>query len=230
MLQATLVWTAPRLDTGDFSPEDPLAIDYIGQQIGNRLWPGFTSRTSRAGYYAMVCYGVRVAEELAARQSVAPDDEVRRGIFERWEKLWALAICASFGGKLPRGDAVRGQRGVERAFAANQGAPRLNYKLLERQLQVGALGAYLTSLAAVRQDYRIARRCIDVAVARWFERHGPEVLRRPLARPSGPAGAELAFVSALHCGTGQIQGQAQRQDRIRSCGAVGRRKLPPADF
>jgi hypothetical protein len=30
--------------------------------------------------------------------------------------------------------------------------------------------------SAVRLDYRIARRCVDVAVARWFERHRPSVL------------------------------------------------------
>lgn len=29
---------------------------------------------------------------------------------------------------------------------------------------------------AARLDYRIARRCVDVAVARWFERHRPEAL------------------------------------------------------
>lgn len=82
---STLAWSAPRLAGSDFTPEDPLAIDHLQQQVGNRLWPGFTTRTSRAFYFVMVCYGVRMVDELLPVHGLAPTDENRRRLFERWE-------------------------------------------------------------------------------------------------------------------------------------------------
>ena len=141
-----LFWTEPRLADGDFSPEDPLAIDYLGQQIGNWLWPGFTTRTARAGYYPMVVYGLHLCEKLAERHHLPRTDETIRAQFERWEKLWALAICESFGGNLPPQDVMRGQRGTVRHYRDHRKQLRFDFKLLSRQLELGALGAYLTSL------------------------------------------------------------------------------------
>ena len=58
-----IFWTAPLESSSDFTPEDPLALDYIAQQIGLWLFPGLTSRTSRAGYYPMVIYGLKLCED-----------------------------------------------------------------------------------------------------------------------------------------------------------------------
>jgi hypothetical protein len=145
MPQAELIWTSPRLESGDFSPEDPLAIDHLQQQIGNILWPGFTTRTTRAFYYVMVCYGLRTIDDLLQKHGIIATDDHRRAWFERWEKLWALAICASFDGAIPSRDAMRGKRGVIRAW---QSSDRLflGYPLISRQLELGAMGAYRSSL------------------------------------------------------------------------------------
>ena len=59
----SLFWSAPLEKSQDFSAEDPLALDYLSQQIGLWLFPGFTSRTSRAGYYVMVMYGLSLCRE-----------------------------------------------------------------------------------------------------------------------------------------------------------------------
>jgi hypothetical protein len=149
MAQIELSWTVPRLESGDFSPEDPLAIDHLQQQIGNILWPGFTTRTNRAFYYVMVCYGLRIIDDLLSKHGIIATDDNRRAWFERWEKLWALAICASFDGAIPGGDAMRGKRGVIRAW---QSTDRLflGYPLISRQLELGAMGAYRSSLVQHR--------------------------------------------------------------------------------
>jgi hypothetical protein len=147
LAQPELLWTLPRLPSADFTPEDPLAIDYLGQQVGNWLWPGFTTRTSRTGYYVMVVYGLKLAEELIERHGLPRTDATVRLIFERWEKLWALAICASYDGEVPGEDGLRGLRGTQRYFEEARGGEfHLDFRLLARQLELGALGAYLTSL------------------------------------------------------------------------------------
>ena len=93
-MNLTLFRTSPHPDEGDFTPEDPLAIDYVGQQLGNDLWPGFTTRTDRAGYYVMVCYGLRIVDEIIAEHGLPRGDLERRRQFGRWERLWAVAICS----------------------------------------------------------------------------------------------------------------------------------------
>jgi len=142
-----LSWSAPRLDSGDFTPEDPLAIDHLQQQIGNVLWPGFTTRTSRAFYYVMVCYGLRTVDDLLHEHGVVANDDNRRTWFERWERLWALAICAFFDGAIPNTDAMRGKNGVVRAWRSRGGGQlALDYPLISRQIELGAMGAYRSSL------------------------------------------------------------------------------------
>jgi hypothetical protein len=49
-----MFWSAPHALDSDFTPEDPLALDYLGQQVGLWLFKGFTTRTSRAKNYAVV--------------------------------------------------------------------------------------------------------------------------------------------------------------------------------
>jgi len=141
-----LSWAAPRLESGDFTPEDPLAIDHLQQQIGNLLWPGFTTRTSRAFYYVMVCYGLQIVDDLLQEHGVAANDDNRRAWFERWERLWALAICASFDGAIPNSDSMRGKNGVVRAWRSRGAHFPLDYPLISRQLELGAMGAYRSSL------------------------------------------------------------------------------------
>jgi len=164
-LLSKLAWSAPRIEEGDFAPEDPLAIDHLHQQIGNRLWPGFTTRTGRAFYYVMVCYGLRLVEQLLQQHGVPANDDNRRAWFERWERLWALAICEYYKGEIPTSDSIRGKNGVVRAWRTRPG--RLDYPLISRQLELGALGAYRSSLVE----------------------HG--LLSRDTLRPT-PIGAELA--------------------------------------
>jgi hypothetical protein len=42
-----LFWSAPLTSDSDFTVEDPLALDYLGQQVGLWLFRGFTTRTKR---------------------------------------------------------------------------------------------------------------------------------------------------------------------------------------
>ena len=73
MLQAieslpdSFYWSAPLDVDSDFTAEDPLAFDYLGQQVGLWLFPGLTTRTGRAQNYAMVLYGLYLAEVACRR-------------------------------------------------------------------------------------------------------------------------------------------------------------------
>jgi len=147
MAELALFWTPPRAPSSDFTPEDPLAFDYLGQQVGNWLWPGFTSRTSRAGYYPFVAYGLRLCADFAASNGMGQDDATIRAIFERFERLWALGVCVHHGGHVPNHDIMRGLRGAVRYYRGHpRGEYSLDFRLLSRQLELGGLGAYLTSL------------------------------------------------------------------------------------
>lgn len=148
--EAALFWAAPVPADSEFSPEDPLALDYIGQQMGLRLLPRLTTRTSRAQYYAVVLYGLHLAELAITAYELPSDDETRKQLFERWEKFWALSVIESRDGALERGDpdAMRGIRGAMRAWRPGQSKLDLGYTLISRQLELGGLGAYLSSLRA----------------------------------------------------------------------------------
>src|SRR5262249_25502457 len=86
-----LFWSAPLGVDSDFTAEDPLALDYLAQQVGLWLFRGFTTRTARAQNYAVVAYGLRLAEKAVDRYGYPGDDETRTRLFERWERFWALA-------------------------------------------------------------------------------------------------------------------------------------------
>jgi hypothetical protein len=64
-----LFWSAPLAIDSDFTAEDPLALDYLSQQVGLWLFRGFTTRTSRAQYYAVVLYGLHLAEKATIRRA-----------------------------------------------------------------------------------------------------------------------------------------------------------------
>ena len=148
--EAALFWGAPPPADSELSPEDPLALDYLSQQMGLWLLPRLTTRTSRAQYYAVVLYGLYIADLAIAARGLPADDETRKDLFERWERFWALSVMESLGGALDRGhpDAMRGVRGATRAWRPGHGKLPLDYTLISRQLELAGLGAYLSSLRA----------------------------------------------------------------------------------
>ena len=143
-----LFWSAPLGLDSDFTAEDPLALDYLGQQVGLWLFRGFTTRTARAQYYAVVLYGLHLADKAVRHYGYLGDDETRTRLFERWERFWALATLESRNGQLSRGDedAMRGVRGATRAWFSGSRPLPLDYPLIARQNELGGLGAYLASL------------------------------------------------------------------------------------
>ncbi|AKT41237.1 hypothetical protein [Chondromyces crocatus] len=146
--EVSLYWTARLADDSDFSPEDPLALDYLAQQVGLWLFPTLTTRTSRAQYYAVVLYGLHLVERTIEKHALPADDNTRTQLFEQWERFWALALMESLGGALGRGnpDTIRGVRGLKRAWSPGDAPLRLDFPLISRQSELGALGAYLNSL------------------------------------------------------------------------------------
>ncbi len=145
----TLFWSAPLATDTDFTAEDPLALDYLAQQVGLWLFEGFTTRTTRAQNYAVVLYGLHLADKAIEIYGYPADDGMRTRLFERWERFWALATLESRGGVLARGsdDAMRGIRGATQAWASSGPGPLpLDFPLISRQSELGSLGAYLSSL------------------------------------------------------------------------------------
>lgn len=167
-------WTAPASENADLTPEDPLALDYLSQQVGYWLFGALTTRTSRAQYFAMVLYGLDLAGSNSGA-SLAPSDEERIKRFERWERFWALAVVESCAGELPRSspNAFRGVRGAGRAWFAGDADLRLDYPLISRQAELGALGAYLSALResglVVRGTLRPSPAAQDILAAFWDE-------------------------------------------------------------
>lgn len=142
-------WTTPLDFKSDYGAEDPLALDYISQQIGNWLLPGITTRTSRAFYYPMVLYGLCLAEKAITEYELVRRDGTVQQLFERWERFWAIAIARHYRGSIPpeHSAGMRGVRGAQREAVANSGQSLpTDYKLITRQLELAALGAYLSSL------------------------------------------------------------------------------------
>jgi hypothetical protein len=185
-----LFWSAPLGADSDFTPEDPLALDYLGQQVGLWLFRGLTTRTGRAQSYAVVLYGLNLAEKAVRRYGYAGDDETRTRLFERWERFWALATLECRDGQLARGDedAMRGVRGAKRAWFPGGRPLPLDFPLISRQNELGSLGAYL------QVGLPSTSRGTASAIPRWppsskasrrpgGQRHRAEHLpRRPLGR------------------------------------------------
>lgn len=148
-LGSVLFWSAP-VEGSELGAEDPLALDYLAQQVGLFLLPALTTRSSRAQAFAMVLYGLSLAERAIAEYGLSADDDTRRTLFERWERFWALASLESRNGHIQRGDsdAMRGIRGAARAWFPGDRDLPLDYPLISRQLELGHLGAYLAPLRA----------------------------------------------------------------------------------
>jgi hypothetical protein len=143
-----LFWSGPLAEDSDFTLEDPLALDYLAQQVGLWLFRDLTTRTNRAQYYAVVLYGLRLAEYAVRDRNYHSDDDTRTRLFERWERFWALATVEYREGKIDRGDvdAMRGIRGAKREWLRRNGNWNPDFELISRQNELGGLGAYLSSL------------------------------------------------------------------------------------
>ena len=63
MKNFNLSWTKYAPLENESSVTDPLAFDYFAQLLGNIVLPSFTTRTSRARYYSMVCYGIYISKK-----------------------------------------------------------------------------------------------------------------------------------------------------------------------
>jgi hypothetical protein len=146
-----LFWGQRPADDSEFSPEDPLALAYLAQQVGLWLLPTLTTRTSRAWYYAVVLYGLHLSEQALQTYGLPDRDDRRVELFERWERFWALAVLESRNGQLGASDpdGMRGIRGAKRAWAPGDAPLQLDFNLIARQSELGGLGAYLSSLRLI---------------------------------------------------------------------------------
>ena len=76
----SLCWVAPVAEDSELATEDPLALDYVSQQIGLMLLPALTTRSSRAQAFAMVLYGLALAERAIGEYGEPSTDESRRAL------------------------------------------------------------------------------------------------------------------------------------------------------
>ncbi len=145
--ERALWWTAPAPAASELATEDPLALDYIAQQLGLLMLPAITTRSTRAQAFAMVLYGLALAERAVAHYGLPNTDDSRRRLFEQWERFWALATL-EFKKGMPRGDwdTMRGIRGVKANWKASGSSLPLRFKMISRQQELGNLGAYLVPL------------------------------------------------------------------------------------
>lgn len=149
-----LSWTkyAPLED--ETSVLDPLAFDYFAQILGNVVLPSFTTRTSRARYYSMVCYGIYISRKYLQSEGKPYYEKDILAIFKLYEKYWARAVVENYEGNLFERDGkerdFRGKRGALKSYEKNITTLGLEYKFLSRQLELGGLGSYRTSLEALQ--------------------------------------------------------------------------------
>lgn len=173
--ERSLFWTARVTDTGELTTEDPLGLDYVAQQVGLLLLPALTTRSTRAQAYAMVLFGLSLAERAVERFGYPNTEEVKRELFERWERFWALATLEFRGGPLPRGDwdSMRGIRGAKAAWKSTGDKLPLDFQLISRQQELGHLGAYLAPLRrsglVVDGGIRPTPAALEILEAFWDE-------------------------------------------------------------
>src|SRR3954466_996091 len=103
-MQTAAVWTEPVVAVSDFEHADALGLRQLEQYAADWFWPGFSERTARAGYYPMVAYGIWIAEETTRRAGLHQNDDTVRALFQRWERLWAMAVCVHHEGTIPAED------------------------------------------------------------------------------------------------------------------------------
>lgn len=171
-----LFWAAPSATDSEFTAEDPLALDYLAQQVGLWLFQGFTTRTARAQNYAVVLYGLHLADKAIDQFGYRGDDETRTRLFERWERFWALATLEFRRGQLSRGDedAMRGVRGASKAWFPGSAPLPMDFPLISRQNELGGLGAYLSSLRerglVFPGSLRVSPAAREILQAFWSEK------------------------------------------------------------
>lgn len=173
-----LSWTkyAPLED--ETSVLDPLAFDYFAQTLGNVVLPSFTTRTSRARYYSMVCYGIYISKKYLQLEGKPYYEKDILEIFKLYEKYWARAVVENYQGNLFERDGkerdFRGKRGALKSYEKNITTLGLEYKFLSRQLELGGLGAYRTSLEALQlvdaslnlthKGENLAKKFVDIGI------------------------------------------------------------------
>lgn len=142
--------------------DDPLGFGAAVLHLAEQLVPGLSVTTTRLRYYAMLCGGVHLVAEHAPQA----DEQRRRELFLRWEKLWAL----------PQPDArgLLGIQGVRRyADQIGGGAAWLDhrYRMLSNQAFGGVLGAHKPSCEALglleRGELQPTDLGAEVAAAFW---------------------------------------------------------------
>lgn len=170
-----LFWAEPPEEESEFTPEDPLALDYLAQQVGLLLLPALTTRTSRAQTYAVVLYGLALVDRATHDRQLGADDRTREHLFLRWERFWALSVMEYRRGELARGDpdAMRGVRGAKRNWWPGDRPLELDFLLIDRQNELASLGAYLSSLRAcglvLPGSLRVSPLGQDIVDAFWDE-------------------------------------------------------------
>lgn len=167
-MASTLSWTKYGPLEDETTILDPLAFDYFAQLLGNVVLPSFTTRTSRARYYSMVCYGIYISHKfLQSKNKIYYEKDVLDA-FKLYERYWARAVVEQYGGSLKERDGkeydFRGKRGAIKAY--NDGTKSLNYKFLTRQLELGGLGAYRSSLEdleLIKEDLNLTHKGMKLA-------------------------------------------------------------------
>lgn len=170
MKKSTLAWTQYGPLEDEASVQDPLGLDYFAQALGNIILPSFTTRTSRARYYSMVAYGIKISEKYVQGKTTANYSKELLDAFKLYEKYWARAVVEyyQYNGGIAERDGkeydFRGKRGAIRALKEKKTS--LDYAFLTRQLELGALGAYRTSMESlelVKADLRLTHKGYELA-------------------------------------------------------------------
>lgn len=103
-------WTKYSPLEGEVSLQDSLAFDYFAQTLRNVILSAFTSRTSRARYYSMVCYGIYITHKYLESIKAPITEESIKKEFVLYEKCWARAIAGwyiIYGGGIAERDGNR---------------------------------------------------------------------------------------------------------------------------
>lgn len=166
----TVSWTMYSPLDDDTSVLDPLGFDYFAQLLGNIILPSFTSRTGRARYYSMVAYGIYICREYLRSTGSITREKDLLDAFKLYEKYWARAVVEYYGNTtgLAERDGkereLRGKRGAIKAY--NEGIKTLDFNLLSHQLELGALGAYRSSMEALellKPDLSLTHKGLELA-------------------------------------------------------------------
>ncbi|WP_088227354.1 hypothetical protein [Desulfosporosinus sp. FKB] len=144
MIDFNLSWTKYAPLENESSVTDPLAFDYFAQLLGNIVLPSFTTRTSRARYYGMVCYGIYISRKYLLSLNKPFYEKDVMEIFKIYEKYWARAIVSHHDGKLMERDGkereFRGKRGALKAHQDGLQVLGKEFQFLTRQLELGGAG------------------------------------------------------------------------------------------